>query len=263
VSTAAVRATKSSKSPTRVDERSEVQARPAENAQHFPQRVAALYDVHGNVPALDAVLDDVGRAGADLIVFGGDLVAGPWPRETITRARAFPNARFVLGNADRPDSSHPGAAWLWEQLDDDETRFLRSFEEQVVLDGVRYRHGSPRSVDEIVTPLTPEPLLREMLDGVEESTVVVGHTHVQFDRSIGRHRIVNAGSVGMAYEGRRGAFWALIEQDIELRHTDYDVERTAAELPPDYPNRDDLIGWLLDPPDPGEVATYFEEQAGR
>lgn len=226
-------------------------------------RVAALYDVHGNAPALEAVLADVAAGDVELVVFGGDLVAGPWPQETLAIARSLPRARFVLGNADRLDSSIPSGSWILDRLGDDELAFLASFEEKIVVDGVLYRHGSPRSVDEMVTSLTPDALVREMLAGIEEKLVVVGHTHVQFDRRIDGHRVVNAGSVGMAYEGRRGAFWALIGDDVELRRTEYDVEAVAAALPADYPGRDDLSGWLLDPPDPEEVARYFESQAAR
>jgi predicted phosphodiesterase len=225
-------------------------------------RAAALYDVHGNLQALEAVLADVDREGADLVVFGGDLVAGPFPAETLELARSV-GGRFVLGNADILD---PG--WVRERLDEAELAYLGGFEEAVRLEIERlgptlFRHGSPRSVDEIVTPLTPEPILREMLQRVDERLVVVGHTHVQFDRRVDDHRIVNAGSVGMAYEGRRGAFWAMIGPDVELRRTKYDVERAAAAIPADYPGRDDLAGWLLDPPDAREAATEFEQQAGR
>jgi diadenosine tetraphosphatase ApaH/serine/threonine PP2A family protein phosphatase len=102
-----------------------------------------------------------------------------------------------------------------------------------------------------------------MLERVDERTVVLGHTHVQFDRRVGDCRIVNAGSVGMPYQGERGAFWAMIAGDVELRHTDYDVEAAVEALPLDYPGAADLRGWLLEPLDPQEVAEYFEQQAGR
>src|SRR5690242_11644409 len=123
-------------------------------------RVAALYDVHAVLPALEAVLSDVDREEPDVVLFGGDLFAGPQPKATIERVRRLPNARFVLGNADREDDDHL-APWLPAQLDDDDWALARSFEERIVLDGGLYRHGSPRSVDEIVTAITPQDVLRE------------------------------------------------------------------------------------------------------
>ena len=227
-------------------------------------RVAALFDVHANLLALEAVLADAERARVDTVLFGGDLVAGPLPRQTLERVRSVDGARFLLGNADLPDPSVPLGVWLLERLRPDDLAFVRSFEERIVLDGVLYRHGSPRSLDEIVTPLTPDDAVREMLAGIVERVVVVGHTHVQFDRTLDGYRLVNAGSVGMAYEGRRGAYWALLDGDtVELRRSQYDVEAAAAAIPGDYPGRDELVGWLREPPTAHEAASFFEEQAGR
>jgi predicted phosphodiesterase len=227
-------------------------------------RVAALYDVHANLPALEAVLTDAERAGAELVLFGGDLVSGPFPQAALERARGVAGARFLLGNADLLDPDLPLDAWLLERLSDDDLAFVRGFEERIVVDGVLYRHGSPRSIDEIVTPLTPEAAVAEMLAEVPERVAVVGHTHVQFDRTVGGRRLVNAGSVGIPYEGRRGAYWAILDGgEVELRRSDYDVEAAAAAIPAGYPDRDQLIGWLLEPPSAGEVAAFFEQQAGR
>jgi predicted phosphodiesterase len=227
-------------------------------------RVAALFDVHANDRALDAVLAAVERERIDVVLFGGDLILGPFPRPTIDRARAIPNARFLLGNADIVDRDYPTWPWLLERLTEEDLAFARGFEERIVLDGVLYRHGSPRSVDEIVTQLTPPDVLREMLAGIEQRIVVIGHTHHQFDLEVDGQRVVNAGSVGLAYEGRRGARWAILDgAEVELWHTEYDAEAAAAAIPQDYPGRDDVVGWMLDPPPPHEVATYFEGQAGR
>jgi predicted phosphodiesterase len=227
-------------------------------------RVAALFDVHANLPALDAVLLDVERARVDVVLFGGDIVVGPFPRATLDRVRGIPDARFVLGNADVPDPSSPIGVWLLDQLTGEDVAFARGFEERVVIDGVLYRHGSPRSLDEMVTPLTPDDALREMLAGITERVVGIGHTHVQFDRVVDGYRVVNAGSVGLAYEGRRGAYWAVVDGgDVQLRRTDYDAEAAARAVPREYPDRDDLVGWLLDPPTAYEAASFFEQQAGR
>jgi predicted phosphodiesterase len=227
-------------------------------------RVAALFDVHAVPAALDAVLAEVERENVDVVLFGGDLFAGPNPRETIDRVRALPNARFVLGNADREDDDHL-APWLPAQLTADDWVFARSFEDGIVLDGVLYRHGSPRSADEMVTKLTPHELLREMLTGVDQPLVLIGHTHHQFQHDVDGQRIVNAGSVGLPYEGVAGlARWALVEdQQVELRSTPFDVEAAIAAIPDGYPERDDTTSWLREPPPADEVASFFENAAGR
>ena len=154
-------------------------------------RVAALYDVHGNFPALEAVLTEVERAGVDEIVFGGDLTWGPSPRETLALVRSVAGARFVRGNADRdPDD------WERSCLSEEEIAFLQGQAPTVKLDGVLYCHATPRSDDEVVTPATPDERLAEILAGIEQRVVVAGHTHMQQDRVVGAIRFVNAGSVG-------------------------------------------------------------------
>ena len=219
-------------------------------------RIAALHDVHGNLPALDAVLVDVERAAADEIVCGGDVAAGPMPAECVARLREV-GAHFLRGNADREHSD-----WLRTQLSSAERDFLSALPTTVLLDDVLFCHGTPRSDEEIVTRLTPDDVLAEILADVEQSLVIGGHTHVQFDRRCGRHRFVNAGSVGMPYEGGRGAFWAIVDRDVEHRRTEYDAEEAVARIRATaYPDRDELAGWLLEPPDPDEVSAYFEGQA--
>jgi predicted phosphodiesterase len=179
-------------------------------------RVAALYDVHGMPWALEAVLAEV---DADAIVFGGDLVWGPYPRETLALIRSV-DARFVRGNTDRePDE------WVSSQLGAEELAWLGSLPASVSVDDVFYCHATPRSDEEIVTPETPDEELAEMLAGVSERLVVGGHTHMQQRRG----RYVNAGSVGMPYEGEVAAFWAIIEEDADFRRTAFDVERAVAD----------------------------------
>jgi len=179
-------------------------------------QVAALYDVHGMPWALEAVLTEM---DADAIVFGGDLVWGPYPRETLELIRST-DSRLVRGNTDRaPDE------WVSAQLSREELDWLLNLPESVSVDGVFYCHATPRSDEEIVTPETPDDALEEMLAGVTERLVVGGHTHMQQRRG----RYVNAGSVGMPYEGEVAAFWAVIDQDAEFRRTTFDVERAVAE----------------------------------
>jgi putative phosphoesterase len=186
-------------------------------------RVAALYDVHANVPALEAVLAEVERERVDVVLFGGDLTWGPQPHETLALVRSLPNTRFVRGNCDRkPDE------WERGSLSEEEIAFLQGLPERQVVDGVLYCHATPRSDEEIVTPATPDEDVAETLAGVEQSTVVVGHTHMQQDRWIGAVRWVNAGSVGLAYEGELVACWALVDDgEVELRKTPLDVDQVA------------------------------------
>jgi putative phosphoesterase len=209
-------------------------------------RVAAISDVHGNLAALDAVLAEVEREGVDVVVHCGDL-AGPFGVACVDRLQALGDRlRLVQGNAD-------------EGFDWPATVAL----EVDALGRTLFCHGSPRRVDEILTRLSPDERVTAALAGVDAAVVVGGHTHVQFDRVVGAHRLVNAGSVGMPYEGVRGAFWALLGPDVDLRRTEYDVEAAADAIErTDDPLAADHAGWLRDPPDPDETSAYFEGQAG-
>lgn len=204
-------------------------------------RVAALYDIHGMLEPLEAVLDEV--AGTDVVVVGGDVASGPQPAETLELLRALGDrARWVRGNGDRAlatgDAGDVGPAiqtslrWTAERLSDEQRSFLGSLPETVVLDvdgvgEVCFCHATPRSDEEIVTQATPDRHLRQVLARTKESVVVAGHTHMQIDRRVDGCRWVNAGSVGMPYEGEIAAFWALLGPDVELRRTPFDVERTV------------------------------------
>jgi predicted phosphodiesterase len=225
-------------------------------------RVAALYDVEGNLPALDAVLAELDSLQPDVVVFGGDLFCGAEPVQVIDRVRSLPTARFLLGNVDRLDDAN--VAYQVAQLRSDHREFVSAFPERLVIGGVRYSHGSPRSVDEAVTMLTPDSVLREMLDGIDEKVIVIGHTHTQFDRRVDGYRVVNAGSVGAAWEGVSGAYWALLnDQDVELRRTTYDVEAAVQALSIDDPNREMREQWILGPHDPRAIAQKIETALGR
>ena len=248
-------------------------------------RVAALYDIHANLPALEAVLREVEAAEPDRIVIGGDAVTGAMNAETLDVLMALGDrALFVQGNADRwtvdvyddpasasPEEEHPGkraAAWAAGQIGRVQRDFLASFAPTVELDvealgRTLFCHGSPRSDDEAITAVTPEDRLHRLLDGVEARIVVCGHTHVQFDRRLGERRVVNAGSVGMPYEGRPGARWLLLGPDVDLRRTDYDLETAIERLrATGWPDVEEFLQHsFLKPMDPGWVSEFFERQA--
>ena len=195
-------------------------------------RVAALYDIHGNLPALEAVLAEVEREGVDAIVIGGDIASGPpQPREVVELVRSLPNAHCIRGNADRVFDEElagdEGLAWLLEQLGDDQAQWLAGLPFSVVLDDTLYVHATPLDDITIVTELTTDEKLAGLLGDVEETRVVAGHTHMQLVRPIGKKLFVNAGSVGWPYEGVPGAYWAILDEGVGLRRTDYDRERAA------------------------------------
>ena len=239
-------------------------------ASRKASRVAVLSDVHGNAVALEAVLADVRRETPDLVVFGGDLTWGPLPRETldIVRSLELPVV-FVRGNAERAllepeDEPTERAMWLRERHSADDLAYLGRFVASVavVVDGLGptlFCHGSPRSDEEVVTPRTPERRVRAMTEGVAEHVVVSAHTHMQFDRDVAGIRSINAGSVGMPYEDERGAFWAMLGPDVELRRTEYSLERAvAAYRATDDPLAEQMVEMLLTPPTQDEVIEYGE-----
>ena len=252
-------------------------------------RVAAIYDVHGNLPALEAVLADLESVNPDLIVVGGDVVAGPMPAEVLDRLAALGQSIcFVRGNADREvlaaygdgryadttdaaDPAERAAAFAASKIDRGHRDLLASFAEHLVVEiegvgQVLFCHGSPRSDEEIVTVATTEGRLREILAGVDQDLVVCGHTHAQFDRCIGAKRVLNAGSVGMPYQGKPvGAFWLLLgAAGVSLRCSEYDLDRALERIrATGYPEAEDVAQILLEPPYPEWVADFFEQQAAR
>ena len=234
-------------------------------------QVAALYDIHGNLPALEAVLAEIPDDA--VIVAGGDVFAGPMPAETLNRLRHLGSrVRFLHGNADRKEAppDEPWLAryhWVQEQLGRKGRSFVDSWPATITLEvqglgRTLFCHGSPRSDLESITAVTSDERLRELLSGVDEPMVVCGHTHHQFDRRLDSRRVVNAGSIGLAYEGRPGAHWALLGPDVELRRTEYDVAAAAEAIRATaYPDPEEKIEVLTSPPTAQEVAEFFEQRA--
>jgi putative phosphoesterase len=231
-------------------------------------KVAVISDVHGNAVALAAVLAELEREKPDLIVSCGDFTWGPLPEETYELGRGM-NARFVRGNADRAVlenvSETEREQWMQEHHSDEMREFLGSFQEHVVVEvdglgAVRFCHGSPRSDEECVTPETPEERVREFSDGIDERVVVTGHVHIQFDREVAGIRSVNSGSVGLPYEGRRGAYWALLGPGVEHRRTVYDVDAAVERYRASgWPGIDQIVEMTVTPPERREVIEHAEK----
>ena len=199
--------------------------------------LGVLYDIHGNLPALDRVLAEADQLGVDRWLLGGDYgTPSPWPDETLARLKELPGATWIRGNGER---------WLREPpLDRPEVmatydRFQGSFSEETVdwlyalptnaeLDGILYVHGSPLSDVESFPP-EPSDGDERLLSGVEDRTVVFGHSHQQFRRAgPNGTELVNPGSAGMPLDGDVRAAWATWDGDFEFRRTEYDVARAAA-----------------------------------
>jgi predicted phosphodiesterase len=237
-------------------------------------RVAALADVHGNAPALAAVLADVEREAPDLVVFGGDLTWGSLPAETIALVRALEiPARFVRGNAERAllelqacEIAEPSAReqWMLAQHGEDDLAWLGTFESTVSVDvdslgPTCFCHGSPRSDEECVTERTPAERVGEFMAGRDEHVVVTAHVHLPYERSVGDVRLLGPGSVGLPYGDGGAAFWALLGPEVELRRTGYDVEQALARMrATDDPSVEQIAGMMLTPPTREEIVEFAE-----
>ena len=194
-----------------------------------------LYDIHGNLPALEAVLAEA--TDVDRWLLGGDYgTPSPGPLETLERLHALPNAIWSRGNGEHwlrdPPNDRPEVTDAYEkfrgQVPDDVEEWLYRLPEQAELDGILYVHGSPLSDVDSFAP-QPEEGEERLLAGVRDRTVVFGHSHQQFRRpGPDGTDLLNPGSVGMPLDGDRRAAWAVRDADFAFRRTDYDVERAAA-----------------------------------
>jgi putative phosphoesterase len=249
-------------------------------------RVAAIYDVHGNLPALEAVLAEIRREEVDEVVVGGDVLPGPLPRETLDCLLDLDlPVRFLRGNGDRavleeragvdsgalPEAAREIVRWTARQITPEEERRMAAWPAtlRLAVDGlgeVLFCHATPRNDTEVFTRATPEAALLPAFRNVGQDTgaavVVCGHTHMPFDRTVGGVRVVNAGSVGMPY-GEPGAYWLLLgpglQSGIEPRRTAYDLAAAAARVrATDYPQAESFAsGSILHPPSEAEMVERF------
>ena len=196
-----------------------------------------LYDIHGNLPALERVLEDAESAGVDRWLLGGDYgVPSPWPLETLERLEALPNAVWIRGNGERwmrePPTDRPEVMQALSVMDTGvgtEEGWLYSLQTQCELEGALYTHGSPLSDVESFPP-QPGDDDERLLNGVRDKTVVFGHSHLQFKRpGPNGTTLINPGSAGMPLDGDVRAAYALRHDngEFEFRRIDYDIERAA------------------------------------
>jgi putative phosphoesterase len=241
-------------------------------------RVLALYDIHGNADALEAVLADPRAAEPDAVVVGGDAVPGPFAAATLDRLEALPvPVHRIRGNSERGvaeavDAPEPQpddlvaltAARSAGELGAERSRAVARAPLTVEVDGVLYCHAGPRRDDEMLTRLSGAERWEEVLAGVEADLVVAGHTHQQDDRRVGAVRFVNAGSVGLPYEGDGAARWLWVDGgEPELRSTAYDAAAAGRRmLDAGWPDARSVRAALVDPVEPIVVTRIFEAAAG-
>lgn len=245
-----------------------------------PARVAAIYDVHGNLPALEAVLEEIRRADVDHVVVGGDVVPGPMPRETLEFLLNLDlPVEFIQGNGETeilavragqetgkvPEPFREAMRWNARQLSSEHERLLADWPLTLRLEirglgEVLFCHATPRNNTEIFTRLTPEERLLSIFEAPGAPLAVCGHTHMQFDRTIGSVRVVNAGSVGMPF-GEPGADWLLLGPDVQLRHTPYDLTKAAERIRnTEYPQAEEFAARnVLHPPTSAEILGAFSK----
>ena len=241
-------------------------------------RVAALYDIHGNLPALEALSREVQAARVDRIVVGGDVVVGPMTRDALALLLALDiPTDFIQGNAEVavlaemggtptpfPEQIRHVVVWDAEQLRDHQA-LLSSWPKTLRLTippfgDVLFCHATPRDENEIFLRTTPEDVLRPIFDAAHASLVVCGHTHMQFDRMVGGTRVVNAGIVGMPFQDP-GAYWLLLDGGVQLRHATYDLEAAATRIrATQYPQAEQFAANnVLQPPTEAAMLEMFSK----
>ena len=242
---------------------------------------AALYDIHGNLPALEAVLAEVRSEGVNQLVIGGDVLPGPMPAECLDLLAqlAFPT-RFIMGNGDRetlarmqgletdwyrtaPDVARQPTDWTAQQLSSRHEKLLASWPATLSLHigglgDVLFCHATPRNDTDIFFRRTREEALQSIFAGVREDLVICGHTHMQFDRMVGKTRVINAGSIGMPF-GKTGADWLLLGPSVEFRHTNYNLEQIAVPIRgiENSVTREFLEQYILHPPSEEQILQAY------
>jgi putative phosphoesterase len=243
-------------------------------------RIAALYDIHGNLPALEAVLLEVRSAAVDHVLIGGDVLPGPMPRECMEQVRHLDlPTTFIVGNGDRatrdwrrgikdpkiPEIVHPAMEWNADQITESDHDAIGHWPLTATMavagiGTVVFCHATPRNDHDIFTSETADDKLRPIFEALNANLVVCGHTHMQFDRQLGATRIINAGSVGMPI-GDVGAFWVLLDNGVHFQRTQYDVGAAAEGVRATaYPHREHFAAQsILIPPSTENMLKVFSK----
>lgn len=242
-------------------------------------RIASLYDIHGNLPALEAALADVRRSGVDRIVVGGDLVPGPMPNECIDLLCSVEiPIKFIRGNGDRvtlaasrgepipevPERFQPIVEWSAKALAPRNIERMTTWPANLAIDSphlgrILFCHATPKNDTDVFLRTTDEDKLAAYLAGTDADLIVCGHMHMQFDRQVGSWRIVNSGSIGSPY-GEAGAYWLLIDEDVERRKTVYDFEGAARLIVgTSYPQAEEYSRSIVAPNSEAETLEAFSK----
>jgi predicted phosphodiesterase len=240
-------------------------------------RILALYDIHGNLDALDAVLGDPRAAHPAAVVIGGDVVPGAFGAAVLDRLAAMSGPmHWVRGNGEREvaaavggptpaegDNAAEMSSFTAADLGPERARPLGELPLTVTVDGVLFCHASPRADDELLTRISSPERWSAALAGVEAKLVVAGHTHQQDDRMVDGVRFVNAGSIGLPYEGDGDARWLWIEDGVpELRRTAYDAAGAGRRMREACAALGDSVNAsLIEPVEAMVVTRMFEERA--
>jgi putative phosphoesterase len=241
------------------------------------RRIAALYDIHGNLPAVEAVLEEIRREDVDQIVVGGDVFPGPMAQEVLDCLLALEiPVQFIQGNGDRevicwrrgketgvPEPYRESMRWVAHRLRPQDEREIARWPSTLSIEvsglgSVLFCHATPQSDTVIFTRMTSAERLAKLFAGVDVPLVVCGHTHMQFDLTLGPVRVVNAGSVGMPFADP-GAYWLRLGPDVQLRRTAYDVTKAAERIrATSYPQADEFaLGNVLQPPSEEQMLQVF------
>jgi predicted phosphodiesterase len=244
--------------------------------------VACLFDIHGNLPALEAVLEDVRRSEADHILVGGDVLPGPFPRECLDLLYGMEMpTEFIIGNGDRetvtamrdgvssavPEYFHEAMRWNAGQLSHAHADKIAQWPlvRRLHVGGIGdvvFCHATPRNDSEIFTRQTAEATLLPIIEPLKAHAVVCGHTHMQHQRTVGSTRVINAGSVGASFQGP-GAYWLLMGPTIQVRRTYYDVDAAARRVrATTYPQAEQFAATsILQPPTEEATLKLFADVA--
>lgn len=227
------------------------------NLKQNRMKIAAIYDIHGNLPALEAVLGDIGRLAVDQIIVGGDVILGPMSRECMDKLLSIEiPIQFIKGNCEvallqklkggfegkLPASVVEDIYWTAQQLLPVHIEEMEKWAMTINLDieglgKVLFCHATPENENDNFTRITPEEILLPIFNSVYADVVVCGHTHMQFDRTVGDTRVVNAGSVGMPF-GKPGAYWLLLDSEVAFRYVSYDFDAAVDRIKnTKYPHR--------------------------